>query len=389
MLSRRSAVPTEANAATRAVELARRERGDLIDLTESNPTRAGLPDAGDVAFAALAHPDTRRYDPSPFGALDAREAVAGYYADHGAAVDPARVALSASTSEAYGWAFKLLCDPGDVVHLPRPGYPLFDELARLEGVTLAHFSAHPAGRWTLDLDALREAVTDRSRAVMVVHPANPTGAFLSGAERDALAELCAARGLALVVDEVFIDYPAGGDPDRAGTFADEARCLTLTLSGLSKVVAAPQVKLGWVVASGPRGLVDEALRRLEFITDCWLSVSASAQRAAAPMLSARGPVQRAIRERVSRNERALREAIRGCGLTALPREGGWYATLRAPATRSDEAWVEALAREAGVLVSPGYFFDAPGEGWLVVSLLPPPEVFDEGAARLARRVDEG
>ncbi|MEZ4409434.1 MAG: pyridoxal phosphate-dependent aminotransferase [Polyangiales bacterium] len=362
VLSRRSAVPVETNAATRAVDDARRERADLVDLTESNPTRAGLPDAGDAAFAALADPGVRRYDPAPFGALDARAAVAGYYADHGAAVDPARVVLSASTSEAYGWAFKLLCDPGDVVHLPRPGYPLFDELARLEGVTLAHFDAHPAGRWTLDLDALREGITPRSRAVMIVHPANPTGAFVSREERDALCELCAARGLALVVDEVFLDYAAGDDPDRAGSFADEGRCLTLTLSGLSKVVAAPQVKLGWAVASGPRGLVDEALRRMEFIADCWLSVSASAQRAAAPMLAARAGVQRAIRARVARNESALREALRGTALTALPREGGWYAMLRAPSTRSDEAWVEALAREAGVLVSPGYFFDAPGEG---------------------------
>lgn len=385
MFSLRSGVESAPNRVTLAVESARAKWsgcGAIIDLSESNPTRVGLTDAGDQAFAALAKSDTRRYSPLSLGDLRARESVVAYYRDHGETVEPSQVVLSASTSEAYGWMFKLFCDPGDTVHLPRPGYPLFDELARLEGVCLSHFFSYPAGRWVLDLDGLAAGITSRSRAVMVVHPGNPTGAFLSRCERETLVRLCAERGLALVVDEVFLDYPAGVDPDRAGSFVSEKRCLTVTLSGLSKVVAAPQVKLGWAVFSGPDDMREEALRRMDFIADCWLSVSASAQCAAPELLAARRGVQRALRERIDRNDRGLRAMTLGTAVTVLPREGGWMAMLKVPAVCSDEEWVERLACEVGVVVTPGFFYDATGEGWLVVSLLPEPLIFDEGIERI-------
>lgn len=383
MLSRRSAYPREPNALTFALA-ARRDPCD--DLTASNPTAVGLAWDEAALAAALGAPGVARYDPVPFGAWAARAAVADYYAARGAAVDPARVVLTASTSEAYGWLFKLLCDPGDEALVARPGYPLFDELARLEGVALRGFPLACEGRWELDVAAVRAALTARTRAVMLVHPNNPTGSFVSSEARDALAALCAERGLALVVDEVFLDW--AWRPPAPRSFADESRCLTFTLGGLSKAALLPQVKLAWTVVSGPAEPRDEALARLDLIADGYLSVSAAAQLAAPTILARSGSLVELARSRIRANLAALRAAVTPTsGVTVLPAEAGWYAVLRVPATRSEDEWVLALRDDARALVQPGWFYDFGRGAHLVVSLLPEPAVFAAAIARVIARID--
>lgn len=388
-LSARTAWPRAQNAL--AAALARRRALGLptLDLTASNPTTA-LDDLGtDEALAQLAAPGTRRYDADPLGAPAARAAVARYYAAHGVTVEPSQVVLTASTSEAYGWLFKLLCDPGDRVLVAKPSYPLFEDLARLEGVGLDAFALERDARWALDLDALRAALTPRTRALSLVHPNNPTGTFVRRDERDEVVEIARARGLAIVADEVFLDFAWRDDPRRAGSFAAVTDALTFTLSGLSKVVAAPQVKLGWIVVSGPADARAEALARLELVADCYLSVSASAQHAAAALLASRSAAQSRVLARVESNRRRLAEALSGpTPITLGHADAGWYASLRLPRTRSEEAWVLALLG-AGVLAQPGWFYDFAEEAWLVLSLLTREDDFAAGLRVILEVVGEG
>jgi alanine-synthesizing transaminase len=376
-LSRRTRWPAVPNALTRALEARTRQGLETIDLTVSNPTAVGLSPLDDPGRAALAHPDTARYAPDPRGIASARRAVAGYYADRGVTVDPDHIVLTASTSEAYGWLFKLLCDPGDHVCVAHPSYPLFDDLAALEGVTLDPFALDPDTRWALDLPPVDPGV----RALLLVHPNNPTGRLLRRAERDAAARWCADADAALVVDEVFLDAVGHYPRDACDTFADEARCLTFVLSGLSKVAALPQLKLGWIVVTGPAPRRDEALRRLEHLADCYLSVSAPVQHALPTLLAGRHRVQSALRARVATHRDALTRAFADTAVTVLPADAGWYAVVRLPRTAPDEAWA-LRALDAGVLVHPGYLFDFAGEGFAVVSLLAAPEEFSRGLAGL-------
>jgi alanine-synthesizing transaminase len=363
----------------------------LVDLTESNPTRAGFANA--ELCALLGDPRGAAYDPAALGLPEAREAVARYYADRGLDVPAARVCLAASTSEAYGWIFKLLCERGDEVLVPAPSYPLLAYLASLEDIALVPYPLARPEAFRVDLAALEAAITPRSRAIVLVHPNNPTGTFVRRDEAAALAAMARARGLALVVDEVFGDYALGPLPaDRRPSFAGEAEALTFVLSGLSKVAALPQVKLGWVAVSGPDEVVAEAMGRLEVIADTYLSASTPVQRALPEILARRGPVQAALRARTAANLAALDAAIAAAGALAPVRrlllDGGWYATLEVPRTRSDDAWVEILVRQDGVVVHPGYFFDFDGEGFLVVSLLPEPAAFREAIGKVVRRVAE-
>ncbi len=376
------------NALSAHLAARRASRRPFDDLTESNPTRVGLGLAHGPAWSALAAPAVARYEPDPRGLPVAREAVCAYYAARGHALTPDDLVLTASTSEAYAWLFKLLCDAGDEVLVAHPSYPLFDDLAKLEGVTLRAVPLADEGRWELDVDALASAVTPRTRAVLIVHPNNPTGSLVSREAREALVAMCARRGLALVVDEVFGDYAWRDDRTRAGSFCDEDRALTFTLSGLSKVLAMPQLKLGWMVVRGPRALRDEAIARLDMIADSYLSVGAPVQHAAASLLAHRESVQGAIRARVAANLGALRAGLHGgsCA-TLLAADAGWYAMLRVPRTRSDDAWVRALLDDDDVLVQPGWFFDVPREGVLVVSLLPEEPVFARAIARVLARID--
>lgn len=368
----------------------------VLDLTESNPTRAGI-DYPSALLGPLADPAGLRYEPSPRGLLVARQAVALDALRHGIDLDPDHIVLTASTSEAYGFLFKLLCDPGDEVLVPRPSYPLFEHLSSLDGVRAVPYTLDYYGRWSIDVDSLTRAITPRTRAILVVSPNNPTGSCLSAAELDALAALCERHGLALIGDEVFAEYTlndGGGSGRSAGadrTFVSvlsQGRALTFGLGGLSKSIGLPQVKLGWIGIGGPDALVGAALDRLDLIADTYLSVSTPVQ-LAAPLLIERGQgVRTQIQARLEANLRALERAVaRAPGCTLLHPEAGWTAVLRVPATRAEEDLVLDLLEEDRVLIMPGYFYDFPREAYLVVSLLPDPAVFNEAVARVLTRAE--
>jgi aspartate/methionine/tyrosine aminotransferase len=370
-----------------ALELARRARAGLahVDLTASNPTRCGFPYPGEAIRAALAGPGVLAYEPDSRGSARARAAVAAH---HGRGVDPDGLLLTSSTSEAYSWLFKLLCAPGDDVLVPAPSYPLFHWLATLEGVAARPVAAFRHERWQLDLAGLEAACGPRTRAVVVVNPNNPTGQFLARGEWQALLALCARRGLALLVDEVFADYPLEPEPDRLATAleAEAPGCPLFVLSGLSKVAALPQVKLGWIIARG--GPARVLLEPLGFIADQYLSVSASAQAAAPDLLTLAPGIRAGILERLRANLAALDRALAAHpSLSRLRVEGGWSVLLRRPAVDAGEDCAVRLLRDAGVLVHPGSFFDLPGDGHLVLSLLPRPEAFRDGVGRLVAALD--
>ena len=360
----------------------------VLDLTESNPTRAGLdyPQAG--ILAAFADANALRYHPSPRGLDTAREAVAGYYRDRGTQVQSDNILLTASTSEAYAYLFKLLANPGDEILAPRPSYPLFEFLAGLESVRIRQYPLRYDGVWHVDFDALEQAITPRTRGVVVVNPNNPTGSFLKRAELERLDSLAAERGLAILSDEVFRDYAFAEEAERVSTLAGDRQALTFSMSGLSKIAGLPQMKLGWIIvnggASGPNRdkTCDRAMDALELIADTYLSVSTPVQVALPRLLALSGGIMDQIRERTDANLTRLRETMLGSAATLLRTEGGWYAVLQVPRTRSEEEWTLKLLGESDVLVQPGFFFDFESEAFLVLSLLPEPATFAEGVSRL-------
>ena len=347
----------------------------ILDLTESNPTHAGLTYSADEILSALASRDALTYDPNPAGMLRAREAVAGYY-DH--RVSPDRILLTASTSEAYGFLFKLLADPGDEVLVPRPSYPLFEFLAELESVRVVQYPLVYDHGWMIDFAALEHAIGPRTRAIVIVNPNNPTGSFLKLHELQQLANY----KLAIISDEVFTDFAFGPDPRRVTTLAGQNDILAFSLSGLSKIAGLPQMKLGWIVVSGPEGERTAAYSRLELIADTYLSVATPVQCAAAALIETRVSIQDQIRRRTTANLAALRDRIKSTAFGLLDVEGGWYAILQAPRIRSEEEWALELLRRENVLVQPGYFYDFDREAFLVLSLLTPEEIFSEGLSRL-------
>lgn len=353
----------------------------VMDLTASNPTLAGFPRPPGV-LAALSAPEALRYDPDPRGSRAAREAVAADALGRGQRLDPDHVVLTASTSEAYALAFKLLGDPGDAVLAPTPSYPLFEFLATLESVRLGRYSLTHDGAWRLDVASLAAAVGDRTRAVIVVNPNNPTGSYLKREEAAALLEFCGERDMAVLSDEVFADYAFAPDPRRVTSLDGGDRALVLAFGGLSKSCGLPQLKLGWIAVSGPPALRDEALARLEIVSDTYLSVGTPVQTAAPALLARRVELQAPIRARVARNLQALRSAVLGSVASLLPPEGGWSAVLRIPATLSEEDRVCGLLERHGVLVHPGYFFDFESGAHLVLSLLTPEAEFDRGTRLL-------
>jgi aspartate/methionine/tyrosine aminotransferase len=359
-----------------AVRLRRESGGELVDLTVSNPTVCGFVYDEAVLLAPLANADGMRYAADALGMVSAREAVAGYYRDLGAEVAVERICLTTSTSEGYSFLFRLLCGPGDEVLVARPSYPLFDFLARLDDVELREYPLRydPHAGWAIDLDALRAAITARTRAVIVVHPNNPTGNFVSVAEREALGAICAEKGIALIVDEVFLDYALGEPPP---SFAGgDTRCLTFVLSGISKVCGLPQMKASWMLASGPGELVRGAMERIEVIADTFLSMNAPVQHALPIWLEQRVSIQRQIRERMRENLGALDARLVGTQAERLGLEAGWTAVLRVPRTVEGVPFVEAALRK-GVLVQPGEFYGL-ASGRAVVSLLTPAEVWVRG-----------
>ncbi len=379
MFSRR--IPGDLNP--NPIAALRRRIGEVpFDLTVTNPTLCDLPYPENL-LEPLAHPAGLTYRPEPLGLESAREAVAEEYRRSGAAVDPRRIALVASSSEAYALLFKLLCDPGDEVLAPVPSYPLFEHLASLEGARAVPYRLHPDAAWQpnpQDLDS------PRARAAVVVLPNNPTGSYLDDAPRGALLEGCRARGLALIADEVFHAFPLSRGPVPR-SLATTTETLTFTLGGLSKYVGLPQVKLSWIVVGGPDETVEPALERLEFIADQYLSVSTPVQLALPRLLAEGVAVRAAILDRCRANLDALASIAADARGIEVPRpQGGWSALVRFPALVHEEALVLELLEKDGVAVQPGYFFDFPQEGWLVLSLLPEPALFAEGCRRLLARL---
>ena len=383
MFSSRLPRDFQPNRLAQALAALRRAGVPVLDLTESNPTQAGFQYPPEIVNA-FADARVLRYDPSPAGLWEAREAVARYYAARGRKVDAERILLTASTSEAYAYLFKLLTNPGDQVLVPRPSYPLFECLAAMESVEVRSYPLAYHGRWEIDLEALAAAITEKTRAVIVVNPNNPTGSYLKRVEYTRLAELCAQRGMALIADEVFSDYGFGPDPERITTIAGAEECLTFAMSGLSKIAGLPQMKLGWVVVGGCGRQREQAWERLEWIADTYLSVGTPVQTAAARLLAAGESVQRQIRARTRENLDAAQRLLGGTCAAPLHAEGGWCAILQIPRIRSEEQWALDLLDQAHLLAQPGFFYDFESEAFLVLSLLPEAELFQEGIGRMAR-----
>ncbi|MGA2046092.1 MAG: pyridoxal phosphate-dependent aminotransferase [Terracidiphilus sp.] len=379
--SRRTGWNMEESWLARAHRLRAQAGLPIADLTASNPTRCGFTYSADL-LQSLARPEAFDYDPQPRGTLHGRRSVCQYYADHGAPVKPEQVVLTTSTSEAYSYLFRLLCDPGSEVVVVQPGYPLFDFLATLDDVQLKAAPLFYDHGWQIDPEGLRRTITPLTRAIVLVNPNNPTGHFTKPWEAEELARLCGEHDLSLIVDEVFLDYAF------VGAFAGPPKSFVsglagvpvFVVSGLSKIAGLPQMKAAWIVASGPEAAL--ALDRLEVIADTFLSMNAPVQCALPKWLEGRAAIQKQIRERIAAN---LGELDRQLGevpqVTRLEVEGGWYAVLRIPALEPDEQTVHALL-ECGVWVHPGYFFGMAESGWLVVSLLAGSSEFSMGVTIL-------
>lgn len=379
MFSRRLPPHGETNALTRALGQLRLAGTPIADLTESNPTRVGI-SYPDGLLASLADMRAARYDPHPFGLASARAAIAEDQQRRGATIQPDQVVLTASTSEAYSWLFKLLCNAGEAVLVPRPSYPLFEHLTRLEAVRAVPYDLEYDGRWTIDFDSVAAAPPD-TRAVLVVSPNNPTGSYVTSHEIERLCSICRERRWSLIADEVFADYSL----DAANPLTDvaaRADVLAFSLAGLSKSAGLPQLKLSWILVGGPAAARARALAALELVADSYLSVNTPVQIALPELLRAGALVRGAIQDRTRRNLAALRAAAAAVpACEVLQVEGGWSAVLRVPATRGEERLVLDLLAHERILVHPGYFFDFPREAYIIMSLLPAEDVFAEAATR--------
>ena len=394
MFSRRAAWDLSPTEFARRVAARRAACLPLVDLSDSNPTRCDLAPT-DALRAALGEvagdPDVALYEPDARGDLAARRAIAAYHARRGIPVAAEQVVLTAGTSEGYAHLFRLLGDPGDVVHVPVPGYPLFEHLAALEGLAVERYpllAPRRGARWRIDLDALAATLGPRSRALLVIDPHNPTGSFVDAEDWASLRSIARERGLAIVADEVFADYGADALAPPGALAGADAGPLHFVLSGASKVLALPQLKVAWIVVAGPVAARDDALARLEFVADAFLSVSPILARALPRLLADRAAMQHAVRARVAGNRALLAERLAGTKAAPLPFEAGWSAIVRVPGTRDEEALATSLL-ERGVLVQPGWFFDLDARdadgarcAHLVVSLLLEPAVFARGVASL-------
>jgi alanine-synthesizing transaminase len=406
------------NRLTQALEDVRARGKKMLDLTVSNPTRVGLEYGSAAILAALGSGTptfagenaakighrVMDYDPQAKGLLEARKAVVDYYrAEHRVRdLDAERIVLTTSTSEGYSYVFRLLCNAGDELLVPKPSYPLFEFLADLQDVKLVPYPLIYDHGWQMDFPSLEKAVTTRTRGVVVVHPNNPTGSYVQAGEKELLNAFCRERGLAVIVDEVFLDYRLENSDAKAAdlrstgqpgtaistgavayfSFAANRDVLTFTLSGVSKISALPQMKMAWVVTSGPSDVVEAAMARLEVIADTYLSMNAPVQWAAPVLLEQRESIQRQLMERVRANLAELdRQLVGQKACERLQVEGGWYAVLRVPVTKSDEELAIELVREKSVLVHPGHFYDFPRDGYLVVGLIGEKEEFKEGINR--------
>jgi alanine-synthesizing transaminase len=423
MFSERTNWKLARNRFTEAVEAVRASGIQPLDLTASNPTRVGLKYESAAILAALHSERALDYDPQAKGTLTARQAVALYYrqvldhqkvaADTATRINPERIVLTTGTSEGYSFVFRLLCNAGDELLVPKPSYPLFEFLADLQDVKLVPYPLIYDHGWQMDFPSLEKALTERTRGVVVVHPNNPTGSYVHESEIALLNAFCRAHGLALIVDEVFLDYgletsgskaPTKGEQNRTAkvaappkfsvgreqgtSFAGNREVLTFTLSGLSKISALPQMKVAWIVTSGPAEQVAEAMARLEMIADTYLSMNAPMQWAVPVLLSQRTSIQEQLMDRLHTNLTELDRQLAGqSACQRLCVEGGWYAVVRVPVTRSDEDLAIALVKEQAVVVHPGHFYDFPRDGYLVLSLITADEEFKQGVSRTLELVN--
>lgn len=381
MFANRTNWNLDSNSLSRALAQHRALQKPLLDLTASNPTECGFEYDRQAILRALSNSAALQYRPDPKGLETARQAVAEYYAARGHAIQVDDVLITTSTSEAYSFVFRLLCDPGDELLIPTPSYPLLDFLADIQDVKLVRYPLVYDYGWQIDFHALEQAITQRTRGVIVVHPNNPTGHFTKLDSAARLTRTCAARRMALIADEVFLDFALGAEQPLS--FAGNAGALTFTMSGLSKICGMPQMKAAWLITSGPEELRASALARLEIIADTILSMNAPIQLAIPTFLEQRRGFQMQVMARVRRNLAALDRQLAGQkSCSRLEVEGGWYAVLRVPATCSDEDLAITLLTSADVYVHPGHFYDFPPNGYLVMSLITPEQQFAEGTERL-------
>ncbi len=383
MFSKRTEWPLQPNRFTVLLEEMRKSGMPILDLTESNPTRCGFRYLSQEILTPLTNPRNLQYDPSPKGMIQAREAVAGYYAGKGISVSPEQIFLTASTSESYTFLFRLLCDPQDHFLASRPSYPLFDYLAALNDVALNPYLLKYRGKWEMEEESFIKAISPKARGVIIVNPNNPTGTFLKQRDLNFLNRIGREKKLSLISDEVFLDYAFADSRGWVKSCADNQDILTFALSGISKILGLPQMKLAWIVVSGPKDLRQGAIQRLEVIADTYLSVNTPVQNALASWLQEIPSIQKEILERVSRNRRFLLEQCEKTDRAkCLHSEGGWHAVLRVEGI-DEEKFILRLLEKERVMVHPGYFFDFdPEESHLVLSLLPSPDIFKQGVGRL-------
>jgi len=389
MFSHRTNWHLATNDLTRVLKEVRSSGEQIFDLTVSNPTEAGVRHDAETVLGALVNPEATHYDPQPRGLLEARNAVCHYYREAHRVfdLDPERLILTTSTSEAYSYVFRLLCNPGDEILVPKPSYPLFEFLADLCDVKLVPYPLIYDHGWQVDFDSLYKAATPQTRAVIIVHPNNPTGSYASNSEIAALNDFCRDYNTALIVDEVFLDYPHDGES--RPSFASNTQTLTFTLSGISKISALPQMKLAWVITTGPDQIVADASARLEIIADTFLSMNAPVQLAAPVFLDLRKKIQPILLDRLRANLADLDGQLAHYpACRRLLVDGGWYAILRVPVVGTDEDLAIRLVRHTQVSVHPGHFYDFPAEGHLVLSLITEPSMFHEGVSRLLKYVNQ-
>jgi len=382
MFSDRTNWNLDTNRLSRALTEHRASGKPLLDLTASNPTECGFEYDELAIQRALAAPEALRYEPNPKGRRVARQDVAAYYAGRGDEVSVDDLILTVSTSEAYSFVFRTLCNPGDEILIPAPSYPLFSFLADIQDVKLVRYPLLYDHGWQIDFHALEQAVTARARGVIVVNPNNPTGHFCRPEDVDRLNQICSPRGMAIIADEVFLDFSL--DSSHPTSFASNAGAVTFTMSGLSKISGLPQMKAAWLLTTGPAEMKSQALARLDVIADAFLSMNAPVQLAIPAFLDMRRAFQEQWMARVRKN---LTELDRQCAAqkscSRLRVEGGWYAVLRVPATCPDEELAIDLLKAKGVYVHPGHFYDFPADGYLIVSLITPERDFAEGARLLS------
>ena len=367
----------KANPLSEALAQHRAAGKPLLDLTISNPTECGFEYDSRAILQALANPASLAYDPDPKGLLTARQAVAAYYAARATEVPADNIILTTSTSEAYSYVFRMLCNLGDEILVPEPSYPLFAYLADIQDVKLVRYPLDYDYGWQINFHALQQAINARTRGVIIVHPNNPTGHFTKPHELGRLNEICSSRDLAIIADEVFLDFALQGDAPF--TFAQNSATLTFTMSGLSKISGLPQMKAAWLITSGTKQLMSEALPRMEIIADTYLSMNATVQHAIPALLDQRHPFQKQLSARVRTNLDQLDQKLalqKSCARLVV--EAGWYAVLRVPATRSDEDLAIELLTEKNVYVHPGHFYDFSSDGFLILSLITPEEEFAAG-----------